>query len=358
MKKKQTKRLLAALTAVLLLLGTLAVTVSSNESRALRGTKFGLKGACLHLNEDINVVYLADLPSGCTDAYMEFTMCGITTTVTSYTVAEDGSCCFEFADISPVQMADNISATLYATVNGVQQSAVASEYSIKTYCTRILERYSDNAALVALLSDLLAYGDAAQLFAGYHTEQLASDGVDTAPSIFPGIRGYRVLLSGTESSQADWEAATLLLANDLAVRLFFTAPSVEGLTVRVSLDGRTQDFTAADFAAAGSNRYSITFGGVKATEFDDTLSASFYRSGAQLGRTLGYSVNTYICNYYNTATAQTAFRQLLEALYNYGESAAAYNEQLNPSDDPDAGRPWITVQTGLIDTEGWQTMIP
>ena len=59
-------------------------------------------------------------------------------------------------------------------------------------------------------------------------------------------------------------------------------------------------------------------------EFDDTVSATFYCDGRSIGRTVNYSVNTYICSMQNSENVR--LRELVRALYNYGRSAKAYAE--------------------------------
>ena len=88
------------------------------------------------------------------------------------------------------------------------------------------------------------------------------------------------------------------------------------------INGRTEtvtDFTRVD---GEYNLYQITFHGILATEFDLPVSASFYRDGAQVGNTLKYSVNTYICSKQNDS--DKALAAMVRALYNYGATANTY----------------------------------
>ena len=102
----------------------------------------------------------------------------------------------------------------------------------------------------------------------------------------------------------------------------FYAEDLAGLTVQCSINGRTQSFTADDFVSKGNNRWYVNFRNIKATEFDDTVTATFLRNNKQVGRMLCYSYNTYICTMQNSENA--ALRELVRALYNYGASANAY----------------------------------
>lgn len=66
----------------------------------------------------------------------------------------------------------------------------------------------------------------------------------------------------------------------------------------------------------------ITFDSIKVTEFDNTVTATFYRNGEPLGAAVNYSVNAYICSTQNSTNTNLA--ALVKTLYNYGASAAAY----------------------------------
>lgn len=281
------------------------------------------ESAYLTLNENIDVTFVATVPDGYTDAYVVFTMNGLSRTVTDYTVS-DGKRLYTFAGVTPQHMADGIDATIYAVKDGVTVSDTIADYSITEYCENQLNRYPNDSEFVTLLSDLLTYGAATQTYTGYQTAALATAGLDLTPSIFSAIPAERVVLEGSKSTAADWDAATLALSNALAVRLFFNADSTSGLTVTVSLNGRTQTFSAADFVAAGDGEYYVEFRGIKATEFGDTLVGSFAMNGTAIGRTVSYSVNTYISGLQNTANAN--LQALVRALYNYGVSAANYSE--------------------------------
>ena len=104
------------------------------------------------------------------------------------------------------------------------------------------------------------------------------------------------------------------------MRFGFCAASTENLSVKVCINGREETFT--DFETDSRGLYYIDFNGIEATEFDDMVSASFYRNGGKLGRTVNYSVNTYICSTQNST--DTDLQTLVRALYNYGASAKQY----------------------------------
>lgn len=280
-----------------------------------------IASAYLRLDQDIDVIYTAEIPTNAVDPYMTFTLCDMVYTVRDYTVNSNGQYCFEFCGLRPQFMNENICAVLHATVNSVEETDTLAQYSVREYCENTLARYSQNENLVTLLSDLLTYGAAAQTYVGYKTDALVTSGLDLTPSTFTSAEGIAISFAGERDDAADWTSAALALSNDLAMRFAFTAESVDGLSVEVSINGRTETFT--EFETAGEGKYVVVFRGIKATEFDDAVTASFKLNGTPIGRSVTYSVNTYICGTQNNTETQN-LAQLVRALYNYGAAAEAY----------------------------------
>ncbi len=289
------------------------------------GLTYKITSASLKLDEDINLVYTATIPEGFTNARMEFSFMGKTFETTECTVSGEGEYAFTFPRITPQYMGENITATLYADFDGQTYTCVKANYCVRTYCENMLTKYPNDAKLRQLVSDLLTYGAAAQNYTGYQTEALVTNGLSLTPAAYPGLSGLKVSFSGDRSDANDWRAAALVLRNSLAVRFTFAADSTDGLIVQCTLNGRVQTFTADDFTACGDGLWYVEFTNIKATEFGDAVTASFCRNGTPTGRTVCYSVNTYICGVQNN-TSVPYLAQMMQALYNYGEAARAYAE--------------------------------
>lgn len=281
-----------------------------------------VKSAALKLDENINVVFNADIPEGLEHAFVEFTLNGETVTV-----LDDGSHEFVFEDIAPQFMGDTIEAVLHGFVNGTEYTATRT-YSIRQYCVNQLERYADNEALCTLLTDLLIYGEAAQVYTGYKLDELVTNGLELTVSDYAPISDYPMSIDGIADADCDWTSAALILKNDMAIRFSFAAENVEGLIIRVSIDGRTEEFLPEQFIDLGSGRYCVDFTGILATEFGQSVTAEFFRNGEKIGRTLNYSVYAYISKMQNKEM-NNEFAELLKAIYAYGESARNYAEQSN-----------------------------
>lgn len=277
-----------------------------------------ISSAALVLNGKIDVIYTAYIPEGYTDARMVFTMNGETQSVT-----DDGTHTFIFTGVNPQCMGDTIEATLYATKNGTEESVSKNDYSVRQYCVSMLSKTTD-AKLRKLLSDLLAYGACAQTYMSYKTNALVNEGSDIVNptySTYHSLSGLAASFDGTAASDLIWTGASLTLTDGVAMNFRFYAASTSGLSIQVTLNGRTETFTS--FKSVGNGIYEISFTGINADEFADTVSASFYRSNVKTGNTVSYSVNTYVCA--KQADTDTALANLVKALYGYGASAAAYS---------------------------------
>ena len=282
-----------------------------------------IESAALSLDNDIDISYAVEVPADSTNVYMVFEMNGVETTV-----ADDGSHTFLFEGVNPQCMGDNVSATLHATVDGVEYTDAQPNYSVLQYCRNKLADESISAELRTMLSDMLAYGTAAQNYVSYKTGALVSEDSElTNPtySTFTPISGYAPVFNGDAASDVYWVSAGLTLTNNVAMNFTFHAESIDGLTVTVVINGRPQTFTASDFIAVDgkANTYEISFKGIKASELADVVTASFARNGAAIGNSVSYSVNAYVCAKQNDS--DTALKNLVRALYNYGASAVSFD---------------------------------
>lgn len=284
--------------------------------------RLSISSVSLRLDEDIDVLITAGVPANCSDVYMIFSFVDEEYVSRDYTIDAEGRYCFTFSGVTPQYMNEPIGATVYCADSNGTYAETLEDYSVRTYCERMLERYPDNAKLKTLLSDLLVYGAAAQNYVEYATDALVTDGLELTPSVFPAEPVYTpVSFSGEASAEADWTSASLILRSNLAARFTFTAEDVSDLTVRISINGRTQDFTADRFTDAGDGSWYVEISQILATEFNDAISASFLKDGEPIGRTVNYSVNAYVAG---ACEGDSTLAALVRALYNYGCSASAY----------------------------------
>ena len=288
------------------------------------GKQFKINSAYLVLSQDINVIYRTTLPNGFTNPRMVFEFNGETIIVTEYTVDNQGRYCYSFPKVNPQKMGDNICATLYATVDGVEVSVSVPNYSVRQYCVNQLSKNPD-ANLKRMISDLLVYGEKTQLYQNYKTDALVTEGLDLTPSTFETLdASYNKLqLIGTADPNVKYSSASLELSNDMIVLLGITTNDPTPYTFEVTANGETNVYTSQDLTYR-NGKYYLSINGVKATKFNDVITAVIKKDGVQIGHTLNYSVNTYVQK--NQNTGNTVLGDLLKAIYNYGESAKLYEQ--------------------------------
>lgn len=299
------------------------------ERPATDASQLQILGASLRINEDIDVLFVTEIPNEYQNPYMVFTMNGEKTWVTDFMVDAQGRCYFEFTDVNPDHMGDEITAVLHATKDGEEFTDIVENYSVRQYCVNQLKRYAGDEKLVVLLSDLLYYGAAAQKYTGYRTDALVTDGLELTCGSYAIDTTRDVTLSGIRSSAADWKGASLVLRSSTVLRFTFKAASIDGLQVQVTLNGKTKTFSKEDFIADSSSTdtWSVEYTGIMATEFDDDATAVFLKDGAQTGQTISYAVNTYISRV-SAKNTDSRLPELLQALFNYGMSAARYSGKI------------------------------
>ena len=280
-----------------------------------------INSASLVLSDDINMNYYVTVPENAENVYMVFQMNGETTTVTDYTVMANGRYCFRFSDINAQKMGDNISATVYATVGGTQTSDTVARYSVLSFCVSQLVKNSGDAELVRLISDLLVYGEKTQLYLGYKTDKLVTTGLDLTPSTYTNLDESfdKLSVTGTADANVGYSGVSLALSSKVLLRLTVQTADPSGFTYVVNVAGVDYSYTGEDLVVAGNGKYYLYFDGLKATAFNETITATILCDGQVVGQTVTYSVNSFIQR--NQNTNDVTMRELLQAIYNYGCSA-------------------------------------
>lgn len=134
-------------------------------------------GVNLLLDEGLSLkysVYIKNIPQNSGDIMLGFTRNGSTVEVPN-TANGDGTYIFTYDDVNPQCMTDNIDAVL--TIND-ENIAVSENFTVREYCEKVYELYSDDEKTVTLLADLLTYGSEAQKYNNYRLGSLADSGLD------------------------------------------------------------------------------------------------------------------------------------------------------------------------------------
>ena len=306
---------------------------------------FRVGAVALNLGENISIVYKIAVPAGYENVYMQFQMKIMENgeevtknfTVTDYTVGADGRYWFTFSGIRLQYMADLVTATVYATNNGVESANSYSNYSVKTYIVNQLNKSSD-AKLKTMLSDLLVLGEMTQKYQEYKLDSLMTADVDASiltPSTYSGVPAdafVQKMIVNDEASRsiADWKAVALVFTDSMALqfKLQIDEAELDNIEIKVTVPvhngaDRVDTYTAKDLTyEASSGRYVLLVKGVKASQYGLTVVGDIFHNGTQISRTVNYSVNSYIQK--NQDNADVALRDFLRAAYVYGLSVFEY----------------------------------
>lgn len=310
--------------------GTNAVTVKPVDL-SLRFT-----GASVTLYNDLSVGFKADgapfsAENGYTEPYAEFRCGGVVTKVTDYKL-DNGRLVFQFSNIAPHRIGDTITATVYATKDGVLYAGKPVRYSVKDYCYNMLVKQAGNEKLAKLLVDLLNYGAAAQNYAGHNTDALVNNGLSEAQKAM-GTQAMPTVSSEAkdtvntlEGATVAWKGAGLYLEDAVTVRLTLEAESLEGLTFRFLADGKTATMEADELVAieGTTNQYYLYFDMLNAAQMRVPLQVVALRDGEAVSDTVQYSIECYVANKHGAADSTEQLNALLDAMIRYGDAAENY----------------------------------
>lgn len=289
-----------------------------NNECTICGERLSIRSATLSLNNQIDVVYITEIPSGFSN--VSLTVNGLQ--ITEYQES-NGYCYFFYTGMNPQCMGDNLSATLSGTYKSQTYTATQAEYTIRDYCVHKLADENTSNELRALVTALLSYGAYAQYYMNYKTNAYVSSNLEnTISTPFTELSGYSASFDGDADANTYWISVGLVLTNGVAMNYRFYAANTDGLTLTVSLNGTSKTFTEDDFTAVDTNVYEVSFEGIHPDEYADTVTAYFEQDDEQVGNTLYYSVNAYIQA--KQADSNKRLSSLVKKLSVYGICVEAY----------------------------------
>ena len=212
-----------------------------------------------------------------------------------------------FTGIAPQCMGMAITATLYE--NGVEVDSYT--YSIKEYAEDLYETADEDTKTV--LSALLTYGAAAQMYKAYDVENLVTDGFELIDTTETTPAETTVTVNNTTAAVYIKSAGVRFDYDQKVYVKLAVAEDVEGEIV-VTINGEEVDVTDNIAYSAG----------ISAADFDAAVEVVVTLDG-EVVATLTYSVNAYAYNMYNNANASENTKELVRAMYAYGFAVENYN---------------------------------
>ena len=262
--------------------------------------------------------------------YMTFECGGKEEKVTDYKET-DKYYVFSYKGINPQLMNDNVTAVLHAKNKSGEYTSPEKIMSVKEYAYTMLDRYSDDehSKLRTLLVDLLNYGAAAQIYAGYQTDNLVNsdltdvqkDWASKDTTEFKNIRNlnYKTISNPT----AEWKTCSLVLKNSIMVKVKFSAKDIENKTVEIVLKNAKFTYNKDDFVNNGDGTYYVYCNELFANELSDDLLFTIYENGKPCSNTMLFSVESY-ARLVRDNYKDKPLDKMTTAMMLYGNSAKAY----------------------------------
>ena len=228
-------------------------------------------------------------------------------------------------------VSDGTVVTYYYKNKSEEYTSPEKIMSVKEYAYTMLDRYSDDehSKLRTLLVDLLNYGAAAQIYAGYQTDNLVNsdltdvqkDWASKDTTEFKNIRNlnYKTISNPT----AEWKTCSLVLKNSIMVKVKFSAKDVENKTVEIVLKNAKFTYTKDDFVNNGDGTYYVYCNELFANELSDNLLFTIYENGKPCSNTMLFSVESY-ARLVRDNYKDKPLDKMTTAMMLYGNSAKAY----------------------------------
>ena len=284
-----------------------------------------IKGTDVEVGSDLTANYVVTVKpediAGKT-LEMKFTMNGVSDSV-ECDPAEivDGTFTFAFEGIGAQCMSDTITAALVSKDSDGDETVLSTvEYSIKSYAQELLNDTNSSAELKTFVSDMLRYGDAAQIYRGHNLDNLATKdvtGLVAAAEKLPTEDDAMSLVKNTENALGNvcFKSATVRFSNINALVIKLNAVTDN---TKLYVNDKLVELDGATFVTDG----------VYADKYADTFTFKLYE-GDELIQTLVYSINAY--TYAMKGSSNTDMASLACALYAYGASASDYAAYLSRS---------------------------
>ena len=248
---------------------------------------------------------------------------------------------FTYPNVYPQNMAETVTATLQVGDYEKAYSTSMLDYSAYVLGLEAGTTYTEEQLdkLKNLIVDLVQYGAGAQRYKGVADDsealltnklEILVPGYETSFDLedetsFDNLTTAGERLTGTSTDSAyTWKSATLVLGNKVKIRYKFEAENVDKLTVKATINNKLYELEPEQ---TEDGKWFVDFDSIYAYEYDQTVSVSFYEAGQQVGKTVNYSVNTYLNAMQGYVEVdESLWSNLLFTIHNYGTAAKAYQD--------------------------------
>ena len=283
--QKRTNRILSMLIVLMMIFTMLPATVLAD------GETDALEGWSVTLGDNIGVNF-----------YLNSADYTVVTTVNGTEVTPTISEKVATVNVAAAQMTDVIGLT----VKSGEETIHTGEYTVRQYA-EILLSGTYSASTKYMVQSMLNYGANAQTYFDYKAEDLANDGYELSQQNAIPTDAEAMSVSGAVSG-VNFYGATLLFRNQIAVRYYFNAASVEGCTFTVNS-------AAVQAQQAANGMYYVEAAGINPQQYDEAVELVVTKDGETI--TVSYSPLNYIVRMSAKESTSAELKNLLGAMYDY-----------------------------------------
>ncbi|MBR6271577.1 MAG: hypothetical protein IKR26_05430 [Lachnospiraceae bacterium] len=243
----------------------------------------------------------------------------------------DGKLRFALPDIYLSHMTEKITASLVGIKNGSQTELInigSGGISVAEYFDTLAAANPNDDELLAFMANMLKAGEECQKYTGYRTgaSELAmynrTWAANNIKSEAPVSAVSKLSLFGEAyDGHAFIRSAGLNITDKILVWFKVYAHSASGLKLVISGDGITPTETTISSLAGSDGLYYVDYAKLNPSAYNTAITAQLKR-GNEVLHTVRYSVNAYCVS----KVADRNLRDLVYAIYNYGEAAYEYKK--------------------------------
>ncbi len=288
-----------------------------------------LKGYSLSLDGSIGVNFRMHLSSKALEksenSYMRFTVNGnVQKVYVKDAELKDGQYFFR-CNTTAKEMADEITAQFYYDDDTPAEMTI--KYSVREYAGYIInhpDEYSKET--IMLVEAMLNYGASSQVYFNHNTDNLANSILDDGQQ----HTSYSGMPTFTDKGDISPAKVSLVLNSTLTLKLYLKNEDVADIT--------SFQYGSKTLTPTVSGDYTIiSIEGLKAAQFNRTLSIKCYINGSTSYKSIKYSPANYayiVLDADNGGVITNELKSVVYALYQFSRAAIEYNASQAGQTDP------------------------
>ena len=238
----------------------------------------------------------------------------------------------EFTGIGAKMMGDTFTATIHAKdENGKEYVGEPKSTTIASEILKAVRASNATPVIKTLGVDMLNYGTAAQVYFDYNTANPVNAALTEEEAAYGTLETPAVTSSMSKTTDGTIIATSpsVTLGSKVTLNMIFNTANYTGdkskLTYKVT-DVETNTVVASgSLVQQAGNFYKAVYDDVGAARMRKNVTIGVYDENDQLvSQVQTWSVESYIANTLNSASATEAIKTLLKSMIKYGDSAAAY----------------------------------